>query len=133
MEKCLCDQLYQYFKNNNFFYKHQFGFRENLSTEIALHQIYEDFIAGIGNKHINYSVFLDLKKAFGTVDHDILSAKLQRNGIRGLPLQLICSYSSNRHQYNTLIRDTQSNQKPLTRGALRRPYYCRPIVISHIH
>ena len=73
--------MYQFFKNNNFFYKHQFGFRENLSTEIALHQIYEDFITGTENKHVTCSVFLDLKKAFDTDDHDILIAKLQRYGI----------------------------------------------------
>ena len=97
--KCLRDQLYEYFKNNNFFYKHQFGFRENLSTEIALHQIYEDFITGIENKHVTCSVFLDQKKAFDIVDHDILIAKLLCYGIRGLPLQLIGSYLSNRHQY----------------------------------
>ena len=53
----------------------------------------------IENKHVTCSVFLDLKKAFDTVDHDILVAKLLRYGIRGLPLLLIHSYLSSRHQY----------------------------------
>ena len=108
LEKCLHDQLYQCFKNNKFFCKYQFGFREKFSTEIALHQIYEDFITGIENKHVACSVFLDLKKAFDAVDHYILIAKLQRYEIRGLPLQLIPSYLRNRYQY-TVIHNTQSN------------------------
>ena len=115
LENCLHDQLYKYFKSNNYFYKHQFDFRENLSTDIALHQIYEDFTTGIANKHVTCSVFLDLKKAFNTVDNDILIAKLQHCRIRGLPLQLICSYLSNRHHY-TGIQNTPSKLKPLTRG-----------------
>ena len=115
-ESCVHDSTSdQYFKNNNFFYKHQFGFRENLPTEIALHHIYEDFITGIETKQVTCSAFLDLKKAFDTVDHDILIAELQRYGIRELPLELIRSYLSNIHQH-TVIHNTQSNLKPLTKG-----------------
>ena len=132
LEKCLRDQLYQYFKNNSFFYKHQFGFRENLSRETALHQIYEDFITGIENKHVTCSVFLDLKKAFDTADHDILIGKLQRYGIRGLPLQLIRCYLHYRHGY-TVIHNTQSNLKPLTRGVSQGSILCPLLFFIYIN
>ena len=102
-----------------------------LSTEIALHQIYEDFITGIENKHTTCSVFLDLKKAFDTVNLDIPIAKLQHYGIRGLPSQLIRSYLSNRHQH-TVIHNTQSNLKPPTRGILQGSIL-GPIDIFNIH
>ena len=61
LEKCLHDQPYQNFKIIIFF-KYQFGFRENLSTEIASHQICKDFITRIENKHVTCSVFLNLRK-----------------------------------------------------------------------
>ena len=53
-------------------------------------------------------MFVDLSKAFDTVDHDILLKKLQMYCFRGLPLQLIRSYLTNRLQY-TFVNGTKSN------------------------
>ena len=53
-------------------------------------------------------MFIDLSKAFDTVDHDTLLKKLQMHGVRGLPLQLIQSYLTNRLQY-TFVNGTKSN------------------------
>ena len=54
-------------------------------------------------------IFLDLKKAFNTVNHKILKQKLIYNGIRGIPLNLLSSYFSNRYQF-TCINSTKSNK-----------------------
>ena len=50
------------------------------------------------NKNITCGIFLDLKKAFDTVNHSILKQKLIYNGKRGIPLNLLSSYLSNRYQ-----------------------------------
>ena len=61
LEKCIYDQLY-HLKRNQLLYEYQFGFRENLSTELAINLIYEDFVRGVESKEITCSVFLTSKK-----------------------------------------------------------------------
>ena len=53
----------------------------------------------IEDRETVFGVFLDLKKAFDCIDHEILFYKLNYYGIRGTPLELFKSYISNRHQY----------------------------------
>ena len=60
-------------------------------------------------------MFLDLKKAFDTVNHQILLAKLEKYGIRGLPLQLLESYLNNRLQF-TVVNNTKSKFNHVTCG-----------------
>ena len=65
---------------------------------MALCNVYEDLIKNIECKKITCSVFLDISKAFDSVDHEILLKKLQFYGVRGLPLELLRSYLDNRYQ-----------------------------------
>ena len=115
LEKCIYDQLYHYQKRNQLLYEYQFGFGENLSTELAINQIYEDFVRGAESKEITCSVFLDLKKAFDTVDHNILIKKLNCFGVRGLPLKFLSSYLTNRQQY-TVVHQAESSVKSVSCG-----------------
>ena len=84
--------------------KKQFGFKKNISTEMALSNVYESFISNFENNLITCSVFLDISKAFDSVNHKLLLEKLTYYGVSGLPLKLMTSYLENRRQY-TLVNE----------------------------
>ena len=67
----------------------QYGFRTRLSTFHAISDLHNEILSGLDEKLNVCCSFLDLAKAFDTVDHKILSQKLNCYGIRGVSLQLI--------------------------------------------
>lgn len=75
----------------NFLYKHdifkdcQYGFRPNRSTSLALIDLYEKITTNIDKSKYTLGIFIDLKKAFDTIDHNILLKKLSFYGIIGTP------------------------------------------------
>ena len=60
-------------------------------------------------------LFIDLTKAFDTVDHQILLTKMEKIGIRGKVLELLCSYLSNRKQF-VQIQEQKSTTEPISYG-----------------
>ena len=91
-EKCLLDQLNNYFVSNNLISPNQYGFKKNCSTNEAVSDIYNKLqFDNMGKKLITCSIFLDVRKAYDTINHTILIKKLEKYGIRGLPLQLYTS------------------------------------------
>jgi hypothetical protein len=98
-EKVIVTRLKSFITKNNILYDYQFGFREKYSTNLALIS-YIDYITksiDLGDKTM--SVFIDLSKAFDTLNHEILIKKLNLYGFRGNVLSLFNSYLSNRKQY----------------------------------
>ena len=77
---------------------HQSGFRPNHSTETALHKSVMYWYKHMDKGDIGIAVFINLKKAFDTVDHKILLNKLMHYGITGIELKWFQSYLSNRTQ-----------------------------------
>ena len=59
----------------------------------------ESIKSTIDNGYYNFGVFIDLKKAFDTVNHSILLKKMEHYGIRGIAINWFTSYLSNRKQY----------------------------------
>ena len=91
-------------------YHSQYSFRERRSTEHALidivNQIQTKFDKGI----YTCGIFIDLKKAFYTVDHSILLQNLYHYGVRGIMTDWFCSYLSNRIQSTQIGPDISNKQ-----------------------
>ena len=77
---------------HNILYQNQFGFRKNNSTVFALAQITEMIKESIDSRKIGCGIFVDLRKAFDTVNHEILLSKLEHYGIRDSILNWFQSY-----------------------------------------
>lgn len=115
LEKCIYIRTSNFLDKHNILYNSQFGFRNNSSTENAVLQLYNQLLTNISNKQITCSIFIDLKKAFDTVNHTILLQKLNRYGIRGVSLKLFESYLNDRSQY-TLVNGSRSSCKAMNCG-----------------
>ena len=96
-EKLIYKRLYTYL--NNIIYNLQFGFRQHYSTSHALTNITENIRKALDEGIIGYGVFVNLLKAFDTVDHQILLAKLDHYGICGVFNVWFKSYLSNHSQF----------------------------------
>ena len=99
IEKLMHKRVYSFLTEHNILFHNQFGFRRNNSTTYALLQITEMIKESIDNHKYGCGIFIDLRKAFDTVNHDILLSKLEHYGIRGTALKWFKSYLSNRKQY----------------------------------
>ena len=98
-EKLFYNRLIEFIKRFNLLYDGQYGFREKHSTSLALMELIEDITDNYDRNNFTIGVFIDLKKAFDTINHNILIKKLSYYGIRGKPLQWLESYLLNRKQY----------------------------------
>ena len=103
-------RLYNFLNKSNSL-KHQFGFRNTYSTTHALIQITETIRQAIDNDNFACGVFVDLQKAFDTVDHDILLDKLSHYGIRGITNQWFKTFLKNR-----TINNVNSSTCDITHG-----------------
>ena len=103
---------------------HQFGFRKNHSTSHAIITLVERVSKALDTGKYVVGVFLDLKKAFDTVEHKIILAKLKQYGIRGNTHRLFGSYLSNRKQYveyNNFKSDTKMITHGVPQGSILGP------------
>lgn len=98
LEKVVKKRIINFFSCTGFFSELQFGFREKLSTEDALLKFFDYLMEGLNNNLKCAGLFVDITKAFDTVNHDLLLEKLRRCGLRGVPLSWFKSYLLNRRQ-----------------------------------
>jgi hypothetical protein len=84
---------------NNLLNESQYGFRSKRSTSLALLELTEEITKSVDSKKITIGVYIDLKKAFDTINHDLLLKKMEQYGIRGIANDWVKSYLSNRFQY----------------------------------
>ena len=94
MQYRLTDFLHQ----NNVLYNKQFAFRKNHSITFAIVELVDKITVAMDHRQMTLETCLDLYKAFDTIQHEILWAKLDHYGIRGLALYWFKSYLTNRTQ-----------------------------------
>ena len=117
LEKIMATKLLRYFDKYNLFYKHQYGFRPKHSTIHPIIQLLNQITNenDKASKNLTLSVFIDLSKAFDTINHDILLKKLNNLGIRGIANLWFKSYLSDRNQY-MVINDVRSSMEKIACG-----------------
>ena len=99
LEKIVYNKLEEHLQTNNILANEQHGFCKNKSTTTAVLSLTDEILKSFENKEYVVGVFIDLAKAFETVNHSILLGKLRHYGIRGTPLIWFESYLSNRSQF----------------------------------
>ena len=114
-EKIVYDQLYRYLNSNNLLTNCQSGFRSLHSTLTALLETANSWNVNIDKGFLNGVIFIDLKKAFDTIDHEIVIQKLESYGIRDNELKWFKSYLSDRSQ-KCFTNGHLSSLRPVTCG-----------------
>ena len=117
-EKIVYNQLYEYLDNNRLIYKHKSGFR-------SLHSVVTSLMVGTNDWYLNIDggeytglIVIDLKRAFDTVNHNILLKKLGKYGISRLELEWFTSYLQERKQF-CKVNSASSSINAISCGVLQ--------------
>ena len=114
-ERIVYDQVYAHFINQSFLFNSQYGFRKDHSTEFATLELINRLFEFLDNGSNPLAVFLDLSKAFDTINHNILLQKLHKYGFSNIELNWFRSYLSNRLQYVS-FDNLSSNMSKISTG-----------------
>ena len=118
------NRLLEFLNRGQILSDNQYGFRKKHSTSYALTKLFDKLSCAIDNREIAVGVFIDLSKAFDTVDHEILLEKLEHYGIRGVAHNWFRSYLSNRQQYvefNSTFSPCQQIRCGVPQGSILGP------------
>ena len=99
IERVIFDQMHDYFHTNKLYFEAQYGFRKKHSTALAAVEMIDRITSELDKGNTPLNIFLDLSKAFYTLDHKIMLYKLKYYEVTGPALELLRSYLSDRKQY----------------------------------
>ena len=110
LEQVINEQLSKFLSDHDLLNIHQSGFRRNHSTATAVIDVTDYILEKMKSNYVG-AVFLDLTKAFDSIDHNIFYQKLKKYGIRDTEHKWFMSYLSGRQQL-TMVNDKRSEQLP---------------------
>ena len=116
-ERVIFDQLFQYMSNNNLLNISQYGFSPGHSTELAALELMDRLCKDMDQGPIPANIYIDLSKAFDTLDHEILLKKLSYYGVVGIAQILFKEYLTERFQY------VQFNDSCSSKNILKQEYH----------
>ena len=119
LEKLMYKKLMDYIERHNILYDKQYGFRKKRSIEMPIIELTTKLSEAIDEGKLTAGIFLDLLKAFDTVDHSIIISKLEHYGIRGIALQWFKNYLLNIYQI-VKFKNSQSEKKMIKCGVPQR-------------
>ena len=115
LEKVVHTRISQFLENNDLLCHEQNGFRKNRSTTHSIVNLTNSILNAVNNQDTCLAIFIDFKKAFDTVNHKILLAKIEHLGIKGELLVWISNYLHNRAQ-RTFANNILSPTLPVSCG-----------------
>ena len=115
LEKIMHQQLSKFLNDNNVLYPSQYGFRKLHNTSFATMDFLDNVARSVDNGEFAFGVFIDLSKAFDTINHDLLLTKLAHYGIKDNVLNWFRCYLTNRRQYVKWNNST-SETLPISTG-----------------
>lgn len=98
-ERILHENLQNFLYKNELTDQFQFGFTKNKGTHSAVSKLLSIISSRLDNKEPVIVIYFDIKKAFDLIDHKVLLFKLNKMGVRGMPLELISDYLKYRKQF----------------------------------
>ena len=116
LERIMYRRLYSYLQENKILCSKQFGFQTGHSTDHAIIQLVEQIYENFEENKYTLGVFIDLAKAFDTVDHKILLRKMEIYGIGGTTLKWFENYLTNRKQYIQISNIKKTDLKDVVCG-----------------
>ena len=131
-EKAVYNQFYKFMSDNKLLCSSQSGFRSLHSTLTALLEATNSWSVNIDNSLLNGIISIDLKKAFDTIDHDILLRKLECYGVDQRTLRWFSSYLSNKRQ-KCCLNGHLSEERFLTCGVPQRSLIGPPLFLAYIN
>ena len=124
LEYAIADQLTKYLIDNNLFSPNQYGFRAQHSTELAALNLVDQLTYKMDRGKIPLNIYIDLSKAFDTLNFEILLDKLAYYGIKGIANSLIRSYLTNRQQiveYDNILSNPLIVKSGVPQGSILGP------------
>ena len=111
IERIMYNRLYKYLSENKILYNNQYGFKKNHSTDHAIIELVKHISNGFNSDCYTIGVFIDLSKAFDTVNHKILLKKLENYGVKNQSLLWFKSYLTNRKQF--ILKESKDSKNNL--------------------
>lgn len=118
IEKVIHNRILSYVEKNKILYNSQYGFRKKSGTDNAAHEVVNYIRNELDKGRKVSAVFIDLKKAFDLVHHEVLVSVLESIGIRGIPLSLLKNYLNKRYQV-VKVNGECSDKREIKRGVIQ--------------